>query len=271
MYHHEHYDGTGYPSHLAGNEIPLSARIMALADVYDALSSRRCYKEPFAHEKIRDMLLAARGTHFDPLILDAFLRQEDIWLPSRIAFRMPPAPASPLMKIRYYLSSRQQHWWQDAISMNLRPDTGRQILFLMRSVPNQPRSVFINPRSQCTMVSSAINKMVENPEKTVRAGLAAGIPGGHHHVNHGRSAYISRDKIHGVGAIGGNGVWQTGLIRARESCDQVLSGLFLGKRGIIQGPWGTGVTLGPESNLPGIDGRLFCYPGFSPFFGGDKI
>ncbi len=75
--HHERWDGKGYPNGLKGNEIPLSGRIMALADVYDALRSKRCYKEPFSHEKSRSIILAERGKQFDPDVIDAFLRTED--------------------------------------------------------------------------------------------------------------------------------------------------------------------------------------------------
>lgn len=75
-YHHERWDGSGYPEGLKGEAIPLSARIVALADVYDALSSRRPYKEPFSHEKSRGIILESKGSHFDPRVVDAFLAQE---------------------------------------------------------------------------------------------------------------------------------------------------------------------------------------------------
>jgi putative two-component system response regulator len=74
--HHEKWDGSGYPHGLAGESIPLSARIMALADVYDALRSKRCYKERFSHEKSRGIILEQRGRHFDPDLVDCFLRRE---------------------------------------------------------------------------------------------------------------------------------------------------------------------------------------------------
>ena len=77
FYHHEKWDGTGYPKGLAGEEIPLSARIVCLADVYDALTTKRVYKEAYSHEKARQIIIRYRGTHFDPLIVDAFLRNED--------------------------------------------------------------------------------------------------------------------------------------------------------------------------------------------------
>jgi putative two-component system response regulator len=70
--HHEKWNGSGYPHNLKGASIPLSARIAALADVYDALTSKRCYKEAMSHEKAREIILAERGQHFDPLIVDAY-------------------------------------------------------------------------------------------------------------------------------------------------------------------------------------------------------
>ena len=75
--HHEKWDGSGYPHGLAGESIPLSGRIMAIADVYDALISRRCYKPPFPHEKAFDLMGKGRGSDFDPVILDAFFSIED--------------------------------------------------------------------------------------------------------------------------------------------------------------------------------------------------
>jgi putative two-component system response regulator len=77
--HHERWDGTGYPLGLAGEDIPMPGRITAVADVYDALSSRRPYKKPFPREKCFTILKEGRGTHFDPKVLDAFFsRAEEI-------------------------------------------------------------------------------------------------------------------------------------------------------------------------------------------------
>lgn len=72
-YHQEKYDGSGYPTGASGNDIPISARLMSLADVYDALISRRVYKEPMPHEKAVEIIIEGRGKHFDPDIVDAFL------------------------------------------------------------------------------------------------------------------------------------------------------------------------------------------------------
>lgn len=76
-YHQEKWDGSGYPDQLAGEQIPLSARLMAVADVYDALISRRVYKPPFPREKAVGIMREGRGTHFDPVILDAFFALEE--------------------------------------------------------------------------------------------------------------------------------------------------------------------------------------------------
>lgn len=72
--HHEKFDGSGYPNGIQGNEIPLCARIVALADVYDALTSVRVYKDEFSHEITRSIIIDGRGNHFDPDVVDAFLR-----------------------------------------------------------------------------------------------------------------------------------------------------------------------------------------------------
>jgi putative two-component system response regulator len=77
LYHHEKWDGSGYPDGLIGRNIPLSARIMAIADVYDALRSDRCYRKGLTHEVVRSMILESDGTHFDPELVQAFLQIED--------------------------------------------------------------------------------------------------------------------------------------------------------------------------------------------------
>lgn len=74
MYHHERWDGTGYPTGLAGDRIPLAARIMAVADVFDALYEERCYKPPVRPiERIMQIMSEGRGTQFDPVIIDVFV------------------------------------------------------------------------------------------------------------------------------------------------------------------------------------------------------
>ncbi len=74
--HQEKWDGSGYPENLSGEAIPVSARLMAVADVYDALISKRVYKPAFSHQEAMDIMKKGRGTHFDPDILDAFFAIE---------------------------------------------------------------------------------------------------------------------------------------------------------------------------------------------------
>jgi len=75
-FHHEHWDGNGYPFGLRGNRIPLSARVVAIADVYDALTTPRRYKKAFPHEEACSIIVEARGKQFDPEIVDAFVQAE---------------------------------------------------------------------------------------------------------------------------------------------------------------------------------------------------
>lgn len=88
--HHEKWNGKGYPDGLRGEQIPLSARMMAIADVYDALRSERCYKEAYSHDKALEIIVAERGKHFDPRIVDAFLavEQEILQVSQQLADRL---------------------------------------------------------------------------------------------------------------------------------------------------------------------------------------
>lgn len=78
--HHEKWNGLGYPQGLKGEEIPLAARIMALADVYDALRSERCYKKAFSHEKTCEIIKTDSGSHFDPKLVEVFFKYEHEFL-----------------------------------------------------------------------------------------------------------------------------------------------------------------------------------------------
>lgn len=92
--HHEHFDGSGYPDGLAGTAIPLCGRIVTLADVYDALTTKRVYKPAFSHAKAREIILSGRGSHFDPCIVDAFLANEQRFIGIHEQFAdQAPAPA----------------------------------------------------------------------------------------------------------------------------------------------------------------------------------
>jgi HD-GYP domain-containing protein (c-di-GMP phosphodiesterase class II) len=83
-HHHENWDGTGYPDQLAGEDIPLGARVLAIVDCYDALTSDRPYRRALAHNSAVAMIHERRGTMYDPTITDAFLR---------IIWRLQPASA----------------------------------------------------------------------------------------------------------------------------------------------------------------------------------
>lgn len=72
--HHERWDGAGYPRGIAGNDIPLAGRLMAIADVYDALVSKRCYKQAIPHDEAVDIIADERGKQFDPVLVDVFLK-----------------------------------------------------------------------------------------------------------------------------------------------------------------------------------------------------
>lgn len=102
--HHEKFNGTGYPRGLAGEDIPLCGRIVAVADVYDALTSKRVYKPAFSHEKARGIILEGRGTDFDPQIVDAFLACETDFIAVKdqldtIPMQSPPATSPVLVPL----------------------------------------------------------------------------------------------------------------------------------------------------------------------------
>ena len=78
--HHEKWNGSGYPNGYSGEAIPLSARLMALADVYDALRCRRVYKDPMTHQDAKQIIMAGNGQHFDPEVIEAFIEQEQLFI-----------------------------------------------------------------------------------------------------------------------------------------------------------------------------------------------
>lgn len=82
--HHERWDGKGYPDGLSGEKIPLAARIMSVADVYDALGTKRVYKDAFPQEKCVQIIREGRGTQFDPYVVDAFMELSDILYKTRL-------------------------------------------------------------------------------------------------------------------------------------------------------------------------------------------
>jgi len=92
--HHERFDGTGYPQGCRGNSIPLCARIVAVADVYDALTSKRVYKHALAHDESFSTIVEESGSHFDPDVVDAFVRNESRFMSIRSKFSEAEAMAA---------------------------------------------------------------------------------------------------------------------------------------------------------------------------------
>ena len=97
--HQEKWDGSGYPEGLSGDDIPISARLMAVADVYDALISRRVYKAPMPHEKAVEIIKEGKGSHFDPDMADAFLELQDEF--KKIAAAYADSDADMNKKVEY--------------------------------------------------------------------------------------------------------------------------------------------------------------------------
>lgn len=97
--HQEKWDGSGYPHQLAGEDIPVAARIMAIADVYDALISSKVYKDGVPHDKAVQIIFSERGAHFDPDMVDAFIEIQDAF--AAIAQRYADTEADMQHKIEY--------------------------------------------------------------------------------------------------------------------------------------------------------------------------
>ena len=91
-HHHERWDGSGYPDGLAGEAIPISARLMTLADVFDALTTRRVYKDPIPIDETTRMIVALSGTQFDPCVVEAFLKERDNFIEIAERYRDVPEP-----------------------------------------------------------------------------------------------------------------------------------------------------------------------------------
>ena len=106
FYHHEKWNGNGYPNQLKGERIPLSARIIAIADVYDALTSKRCYKEKLSHTKAKKIIINEKGELFDPDVVDAFLACENKFLEIEEIFHkddtLPDSRTNPVMIHKEY-------------------------------------------------------------------------------------------------------------------------------------------------------------------------
>jgi len=105
--HHEWYDGSGYPQGLVGDEIPLCGRIVALADVYDALTAKRVYKNAFTHDVAKSVILEESGVHFDPDIVDAFLETEQEFID--IQKRFANVESGDLQNLEFVASNLAVH------------------------------------------------------------------------------------------------------------------------------------------------------------------
>ncbi|MBI1903099.1 MAG: HD domain-containing protein [Planctomycetia bacterium] len=127
LYHHEWWDGTGYPTGLRGDQIPLPARIVALADVYDALSVRRVYKEAFPHEVCVKTIRDECGRHFDPDLVDVFLSLEAKF--REIALRFAEQHSSP----RGAAQPRQEQF-KRALELGITEEQEEMLLETLRSL-----------------------------------------------------------------------------------------------------------------------------------------
>lgn len=107
--HHEKYDGSGYPYGLKRDEIPLCGRIVALADVYDALTTKRVYKEAFSHEKARSIIFEGAGKHFDPAIVEAFVQNEDKFISIRQRLSDTDSPTDIALELKAPLDSARHN------------------------------------------------------------------------------------------------------------------------------------------------------------------
>jgi len=87
--HHERFDGTGYPQSLKGDQIPLAARIVAIADVYDALVTRRRYKAAYTQDVAKSIIVQEKGSHFDPQLVESYLKSEDAFIEIYNSFKEP--------------------------------------------------------------------------------------------------------------------------------------------------------------------------------------
>ena len=104
--HHERWDGKGYPRGLKGEQIPVAGRLIALVDVYDAMTTRRLYRQPLSHDQAVERIVAAKGTHFDPAVVEAFARIAPLMRTlstDRVSFspsppRPPPEDGQPLQR-----------------------------------------------------------------------------------------------------------------------------------------------------------------------------
>jgi response regulator RpfG family c-di-GMP phosphodiesterase len=119
-YHHERFDGRGYPEGLSGKAIPLAARIVALADVYDALTSERPYKNAYSPEMARKMIVTQSGLQFDPEVVQAFLRRFDdfVSVGKRYPAEQPPADTSMVESLLAEYHDVEEQWDRESTFLN---------------------------------------------------------------------------------------------------------------------------------------------------------
>jgi putative two-component system response regulator len=123
LYHHEKWDGTGYPYALAGEEIPLEGRIVAVSDVFDALTSDRPYKETWSNDRATGFIVGFSGKHFDPKVVDAFLKGLHDIVALREAEPDPNWLRQPL-SLPSELGAEDLVWVQDTAAVLFMPESG---------------------------------------------------------------------------------------------------------------------------------------------------
>jgi putative two-component system response regulator len=145
--HHERWDGKGYPQQLAGEQIPLAARIVALADVYDALTSRRVYRQAMSHAQAKALILHERGGQFDPEMVEAFLQTEAQFI---------------AIKERFYDSENQEPAEQSPASAQAAAEAARQKVLVVDDDPivRELLGDFLNARGvDCLMAADGVQAL----------------------------------------------------------------------------------------------------------------
>jgi HD-GYP domain-containing protein (c-di-GMP phosphodiesterase class II) len=132
LFHHERWDGSGYPTGISGEQIPLSARIVAIADVYDALAARRPYKEPYLHQRCVEIITAESGTHFDPRLVELFLSMQHEFARVSQSNETPAVPEKSTA-VQDAASLNSPGYLDNEPSTQL-SETGRQLQSIMSAV-----------------------------------------------------------------------------------------------------------------------------------------
>ncbi len=127
-WHHEKWDGSGYPDGLVGDEIPVSSRLMAVADVFDALISNRVYKLGLSTKEARDIIIAGSGKHFDPDVVDIFLSCFDDFVAIAERYRQASVRCASYLGTSHEVSPNVINWTNDAPRASVHPMKYRQTL-----------------------------------------------------------------------------------------------------------------------------------------------